>query len=109
MGTRTRGSKPGSNTEEAFGKLAEVASTRDGLLNRAIAECLLAANVIKGYELEKDLSAGLTRYTDICCNTEKFGVVRLEVMWRTTTGRADIANYTLGKLYNYGRAIGLLE
>jgi hypothetical protein len=35
--------------------------------------------------------------------------IRLEVMWRGSTGRAAIANYALGKLGNYGRAIGLLE
>ena len=109
MGTRARGSKPGSNTEEAFRRLAAIASTRDGLLNRAVAECLRAADLIQAYELEKDLSGGLVRYTDVSCVTEKFGAVRLELMWRATTGRADIANYTLTKLHNYGRAIGLLE
>jgi hypothetical protein len=31
------------------------------------------------------------------------------VMWRKSTGRAEIANYVLTKLYNYGRAIGLLS
>jgi DNA (cytosine-5)-methyltransferase 1 len=30
-------------------------------------------------------------------------------MWRSKTGRADIANYVLAKLGNYGRAIGLLD
>jgi hypothetical protein len=34
--------------------------------------------------------------------------VRLEVMWRKQTSRAEIANYTLTKLNNYARAIGLL-
>jgi hypothetical protein len=35
--------------------------------------------------------------------------IRVEVMWRSRTGRADIANYVLGKFGNYGRAIGLLS
>jgi hypothetical protein len=30
------------------------------------------------------------------------------MMWRAKTGRADIANYVLGKLNNCARAIGLL-
>jgi hypothetical protein len=30
------------------------------------------------------------------------------MMWRKQTGRAEIANYTLTKLNNYGKAIGLL-
>jgi hypothetical protein len=35
--------------------------------------------------------------------------VRLDMMWRARTGRADIANYVLDKINNYGRAIGLLR
>ena len=34
--------------------------------------------------------------------------IRVEFMWRSRTGRADIANYVLSKLGNYGHAIGLL-
>lgn len=30
-------------------------------------------------------------------------------MWRARTSRAEIANYVLTKLYNYGRAIGFLN
>jgi len=56
-----------------------------------------------------DLGTGLSRQTDLLCQTDKLGVVRLEVIWRAKAGRADIANYTLGKLYDYGRAIGLLD
>jgi DNA (cytosine-5)-methyltransferase 1 len=36
------------------------------------------------------------------------GPIRIEIMWRSTTSRADIANYVLSKLGNYGKAIGLL-
>jgi hypothetical protein len=34
--------------------------------------------------------------------------IRIEVMWRTKAGRAEIANYVLTKLGNYGKAIGVL-
>lgn len=108
MGPRTRGCKPGSNTEDAFRKLAAIAVSHDGLLNAALGRCLRTAGLIDDFAIEKDLSSGLTRLSDLACRTQT-GVVRLEVMWRTKTGRAEIANYTLGKLYNYGRAIGLLE
>jgi hypothetical protein len=46
--------------------------------------------------------------TDIICHDSK-DIVRLELMWRSKTGRAEIANYTLTKLYNYGRAIDFLS
>lgn len=109
MGTRTRGPKPGTNTVDAFKKLAEIASKNDVALNRSLGKVLTAAQLITKYELEKDLGTGLKRKTDLFCETTEFGVVRLELMWRSKSGRAGIANYTLGKLYNYGRAIGFLD
>jgi DNA (cytosine-5)-methyltransferase 1 len=39
----------------------------------------------------------------------KFGEARIEVMWRSKTGRAEISNYTLKKLEAYGKNIGLLN
>jgi DNA (cytosine-5)-methyltransferase 1 len=99
--------KAGSNTQEAFRKLAEIAQKNDASLNRAIGEGLKKAQLVTTFEIEKDFGAGLTRRTDISCETNG-GIVRLEMMWRTKVGRADIANYTLTKLYNYGRAIGFL-
>jgi hypothetical protein len=35
--------------------------------------------------------------------------IRLESMWRSKAGRADIANYVLTKLGLYSKAIGLLS
>jgi energy-coupling factor transporter ATP-binding protein EcfA2 len=109
MGTRARGPKPGSNTEVAFRKLAEIATKADQPLNAAIGSALLAAGYISQFETERDLGGGLTRYSDLVCTSSALNKIRLEVMWRTKTNRAEIANYTLGKLYNYGRAIGFLE
>jgi energy-coupling factor transporter ATP-binding protein EcfA2 len=109
MGPRTRGPKPGSNTEEAFRKLASIAETNDGLLNAAIGRALVAAGLVSSFATERDLGTGLTRRTDLVCQSDTLGAVRVEVMWRQETGRAEIANYTLTKLFNYGRAIGFLE
>jgi len=108
LGTLTRGKKLGSSSVEAFTKLAEIASTNDVLLNRALGEALVAAGLIKSYEVEKDFGSGLTRTTDILAQTETTPI-RIEVMWRRKSGRADIANYTLTKLANYGKAIGYLD
>ena len=49
----------------------------------------------------------MIRRTDIMC-TCATGIIRLEVMWRAKTSRAEIANYTLTKLKNYGTAVGFL-
>lgn len=106
-GPRTRGPKVGSNTVDAFGKLVAIASGNDRLLNRAIGEALKDAGLIDSYDTEKALGDGLSRCSDIFVECGQ-GVVRLEVMWRKTTSRAEIANYTLTKLWNYGKAIGYL-
>lgn len=109
MSTRVRGRKPGSNTESAFQKLADIATEADQPLNAAIGRALLAAGYTSGFDTEQDLGTGLTRYTDVVCTSDALDRVRLEVMWRSKTTRAEIANYALTKLFNYGRAIGFLE
>lgn len=103
---RTDG-KPGCNSRDAFKKLASIAAKNDVALNRAVASALAAQGCIQSFVLEKDLGVGLTRRTDIYAETTS-GPVRIEMMWRADTGRAEIANYMLTKLYNYGRAIGFL-
>lgn len=105
---RKVGSKTGPNSVLAFQKLSTIASTNDVALNRAFAECLKAVGVISSYEVEQDFGIGLTRRTDIVVQTAD-GPVRLEMMWRKKTGRAEIANYVLQKLFNYGKAVGYLS
>lgn len=107
IGARKVGGKVGPNSVAAFEKLTNIASTNDVQLNRAIGECLKALGVIESYELEKDFGTGMTRRTDIVATT-KTSIIRIEMMWRRRTGRAEIANYVLGKLFNYGKAIGYL-
>ena len=63
--------------------------------------------MIDGFEVEKDLGTELKFTSDLYC-MRSGEPIRLEIMWRTNTGRAAIANYVLGKLGNYGKAIGLL-
>jgi hypothetical protein len=108
QGVLSRGPKVGSSTKEAFSKLAKIASTNDQALNRALGNALVAAGLVTDFEIEKDFGTGLSRRTDIVC-TLGDQIVRVEVMWRNKTGRADIANYTLGKVANYARAIGFME
>lgn len=108
QGLRSRGKKPGSESVESFRKLADIASKNDAALNRAIGRALVHAGLIDSFEVEQDFGSGLTRRTDILAQTAS-GPTRIEVMWRRTTSRADIANYTLTKVANYGRAIGFLD
>lgn len=107
IGARKVGGKIGSNSVTAFEKLAAIAADNDAILNRAIAEGLKDAGLINSYQLERDFGDGLTRRTDIVVDSSE-STVRLEIMWRKKTGRAEIANYSLTKLFNYGRAIGYL-
>lgn len=108
ISSRKVGGKVGSNSIAAFEKLTNIASTNDVQLNRAIADCLKDLGVITDYEVEQDFGAGMTRRTDIVATTPTSSI-RLEMMWRRKTGRAEIANYVLSKLFNYGKAIGYLS
>ncbi|WP_133251119.1 hypothetical protein [Novacetimonas pomaceti] len=107
QGTLARGAKLGSSSVEAFEKLVDIATTNDALLNKSLGEALVAARFIESYKVEQDFGAGLTRRTDLLAEIS-VGRIRIEVMWRKRVGRADIANYTLTKLFNYGKAIGYL-
>ena len=104
QGTLTTGKKLGSLSVEAFSKLAELASTNDRQLNVALAEGFRAAGLISEFSSEQDFGTGLSRRTDIVAEALD-GTIRIEIMWRRRTGRADIANYVLTKLSNYGRAL----
>lgn len=108
QGPRSPGKKPGSNTKESFEKLVGIARTSDATINRAVAEALKNGCYINSYVLEDDLGSGMTRRTDIKCIADN-ATVRVEMMWRSRTSRAEIANYVLTKIYNYGRAIGFLS
>lgn len=108
IGTRRRGQKPGGNTKTAFEGLARIARSDDGLLNRAIGEALVGAGLADSYQTEKSLGTTLKFASDIYV-VRKGEPIRIEVMWRSTSGRAEIANYVLSKLGNYARAIGLIE
>ena len=108
-GIGRRGKPIGSNTKASFNKLAGIAEQRDGLLNKAIGQALQDSRLIHSFETEADFAGhGLNFKSDLVCQTET-GPIRLEIMWRKTASRAQISNYVLKKLYNYGRAIGLLQ
>ncbi|MFJ4102493.1 hypothetical protein [Amycolatopsis japonica] len=107
LATRRRGRKPGGNTLTAFKGLAVIAQNDDGLLNQAIAQGLLETGIVDSFETERDLGTDLKFYSDIYA-VQSGSPLRIEVMWRLETGRAAIANYTLLKLSNYGKAIKLL-
>ncbi|MFE9744601.1 hypothetical protein ACFYOT_06825 [Saccharothrix saharensis] len=109
LGTRKRGGKAGSNTHSGFLKLTQIARSDDGVINESIGAGLLNLGLIESYETEYILGDTVKYFSDIYCVRTDQSPLRLEVMWRATTSRAEIANYVLGKLQNYGKAIGLLE
>jgi DNA (cytosine-5)-methyltransferase 1 len=102
-----RGKKPGSKSRESFEKVATVASKDDAAVNRAIGRALVEAGLIASFRVEESLEGQTNLRSDLFVSGD-FGEARLEMMWRTKTGRADIANYTLKKLEAYGKNIGVL-
>ncbi|MEU9471081.1 hypothetical protein AB0D78_31575 [Streptomyces avermitilis] len=108
LGLRRRGGKAGSNTQAAFESLAFIATKKDGLLNKAIGTGLKEVGLINSFQTERELGTEYKYYSDLYCERTE-GPIRLEMMWRKSTSRAEIANYVLSKLGNYGRAIGLLS
>ena len=108
LGTRRVGGKAGDNTHSAFANLAQIARDSDGLLNKAFGSGLREVGLISGFETERTLGTALKFASNLYCVPMSGGSIRLEFMWRTRAGRADIANYVLTKLGNYGKAIGLL-
>lgn len=110
MDTKLMGKKgvTGSNSLNAFGKLLEISETNDRLLNDAFGRALQENGYIEEYLTEQNFGGGLTRRTDLLCKISG-KELRLEFMWRKNTSKAEIANYTLTKLYNYGRALGFIE
>lgn len=108
LGTRKRGPKEGSNTKAAMSNLLDIARTKDSWPNRTFGKALLEAGIIDQYKVEDTLTAnGTSRRTDLYVEREG-QAFRLEFMWRTSAGRADIANYVAGKLVNYGKITGYL-
>jgi hypothetical protein len=108
LGQRKRGAKPKNNTVTAFHGLATIASKNDELLNAAIGDALVAAKLINSYDTENILDGPVKFRSDLLMNADA-GDIRLEVMWRKNTSRAEISNYVLTKLWNYARAIELIK
>lgn len=110
VGPRQVGGKPGSDSIRAFEKLALIASANDEICNHAIGLALQAQGFLSDFETEVDLGTGLVRRTDILMQPKEGSLpIRLEIMWSKKSGRANIANYALKKLFNYGRALGVLD
>ena len=77
-------------------------------MNKSFGKALFDNNYIDDYQVEVNLGEGLTRRTDLLCKKDN-EEIRLEFMWRTKTSKAEISNYTLNKLYNYGKALGYIN
>jgi hypothetical protein len=107
LGVRRPGRKPGPETRAFYSRLSNIARNNDGVLNRVLGRALVESDLITDFVAEKDLGAMHKIVTDLFC-VRQSGDIRLEVMWRLSTSRAEIANYVLKKLGTYGRATGLL-
>lgn len=93
--TLSRGKKLGDKSVTSFVKVANVAQQDDAAVNRAIGGALLSAGLIDSFDVEVPFQGSYAVRSDLSV-TGRFGQARVEMMWRAKTGRADIANYTLG-------------
>ncbi|MEQ8466800.1 hypothetical protein [Coleofasciculus sp. E1-EBD-02] len=100
--------RPGSSSIKAFEKLLAIAQKNDELLNRAIGKALKDDGLVSSFTTEAELCGRINLRSDLLCSTDS-GLVRLELMWVKWGYQAEIANYVLKKLKNYGLAIGLLD
>lgn len=108
-GTRKRGPKLGSSTNVAFANLAQIARSNDGAINRAIGSGLVATGLAQSFRSEAEVESAELKYISDLYIEHVAGPIRVEIMWRTRVGRADIANYSLLKLGAYAQVIGLLQ
>ena len=108
-GTRKRGPKLGSSTKVAFANLAEIARNNDGAINRAIGSGLVATDLAQSFRSEAEVESPEFKYISDLYIEHVAGPIRVEIMWRSKVGRADIANYSLVKLGQYAQVIGLLQ
>lgn len=108
--TKLKGRKgtTGSKSKEAFEKLLKISESNDAMLNKTFGEALKSNGFVNDYSTEEDFGDGLTRRTDLVCQGGATSL-RLEFMWRKKTSKAEISNYVLTKLFNYGKALGLIS
>ncbi len=100
-----RGRAPSAGSASAFIKLAQIASRNDVALNRTLAAALMEANLVASAATEQEFGAAFKVRSDILAHSGA-GSLRLELMWRKSTSRGDIARYVLNKISNYGKAMG---
>jgi hypothetical protein len=55
----------------------------------------------------KNVGGAFTFTSDLCL-VRANEPIRLEIMWRSKTSRAEIANYVLENPHSYGKTIGCL-
>lgn len=108
LGTRGRSGRVRPETKKAFLALTGIASKNDGPPNKAVGAALVEAELVDSYTLEEPLGLSPKYFTDLLV-TEEDERNRVEFTWRSTTGRADISNYVIGKLPNYAKVIGPMK
>jgi hypothetical protein len=109
MGVAKPSTKPTDATQDAFEKLLKISQNHDSKLNKCIGKSLLDGNVISWFKAESKLGNELIVISDLLCQSKSSERIRIEFMWRKSAGIPDIANYTMKKIYYYGKAIGFLD
>jgi energy-coupling factor transporter ATP-binding protein EcfA2 len=106
--TISRTSRPNSDSRKTFEKISEIAQKNDVLLNKTFGKALQKHGLINSFKTEATFGKKRIIKSDLLCQIDS-ETIRLELMWTKWASSADIANYVLKKIHNYGRAIEFLE
>lgn len=94
--------------EDIFSYILELTKDNDALVNRKLCEVLKDQKLINVARVEEPIKSYHEVRSDILCSIPGT-YIRVEVMWRKNVTTAEIADYTLKKIYNYCKAMGFIN
>ena len=104
---RRRSPEDFADRKDAFNSILELSRTNDSLLNKKLCKVLKDYKIINVGRVEDNFGSGFHVRSDMICSIPgKY--FRVEFMWRETASAADIALYTLKKLYGYCQAMRVI-
>lgn len=106
--SRTNYKKMSDKNKAEFSKLLKIAESNDEVLNKQIASLLSEALNFPNYDTEVCFNDITNRRADVVFFEYDYSY-RLEFMWRSYAGIAEISKYTLEKIYNYGEMVGYFK
>lgn len=105
---RTTSKIEDSQLSQDFSNILKITQNNDRIANEELGKILEENELVYSSRPEQSFGLNYSVRTDLLCGIEG-NYLRLEMMWRTSTTRGEIANYVLQKLLNYASAMGIIE